>query len=116
MRNFVLALCLAGAAATAVAADVSGKWKVDGDVYGNPVQMSCTFKQDGEKLSGTGTFTDGTNVTVTGSVADATVSFEFDTPDKTYRLVFTGKLDADGNLKGTIAVAGVEGTFTAVKQ
>jgi len=34
----------------------------------------------------------------------------------TYHLVFTGTLGEDGGMKGTIAVAGVEGTFTAKKQ
>ena len=33
-----------------------------------------------------------------------------------YHLVFTGTLGEDGGMKGTIAVAGVEGTFTATKQ
>ncbi len=116
MRNLVFALCLVVATATLSAADVSGTWKVDGDVYGNAIKMTCTLKQDGEKLSGTGALAENTNGTLTGSVKDAAVTFEFDTPDQAYHLVFTGKLQAEGSLKGTISVAGVEGTFTAVKQ
>ena len=46
------------------------------------------------------------------------VTFEFDTVHEgtTYHMVFTGTVGDDGVLKGTIAVAGVEGTFTATKQ
>jgi hypothetical protein len=116
MKNLVAALCFTLVAATALAADVTGTWKVAGDVYGNPVNLTCSLKQDGEKLSGKATLGEGQDVAVTGSVKDTTVSFEIDTPDKTYHLVFTGKLDADTSIKGSIAVAGVEGTFTAVKQ
>ncbi len=116
MRNLVCALCLVVATATLFAADVSGTWKVDGDVYGNAIKMTCSLKQDGEKLSGAGALADNANVTLIGSVKDAAVTFEFDTPDGTYHLVFTGKLEGEGSLKGTISVAGVEGTFTAVKQ
>jgi hypothetical protein len=119
MKNFLPTLCLVAlAAATALAADVSGTWKVDGSVYGNPVKFSGALKQQGATLSGTATFEDGKAVPVTGSVSEKAVTFEFDAEHEgtTYHLVFTGTLGADGGLTGTIAVAGVEGTFTATKQ
>lgn len=112
----VCAIALATTAALAAVADVAGTWKVDGDVYGNAVKLTCVLKQDGETLSGTATLEGGKDVPVTGSVKEKTVSFEFDTADKAYHLVFTGPLGEDGGIKGTIAVAGVEGVFTAVKQ
>jgi len=51
-------------------------------------------------------------------VKDTVVVFEYDAESEgvTYHLVFTGKLDEAGVMKGTIAVAGVEGVFTATKQ
>jgi hypothetical protein len=119
MRTFLLTLStFALAAVTALAADVSGTWKVDGDVVGNPVKLSCALKQQGATLSGTATFEDGKNAAVTGSVKESTVTFEFDSEHEgtIYHLVFTGTLGEDGGMKGTIAVAGVEGTFTATKQ
>ncbi len=119
MRAFLLTLsALALAAVTALAADASGTWKVDGDVYGNPVKLSCALKQQGATLSGTATLEGGREVAVTGSVKENTVTFEFDAEHEgtTYHLVFTGTLGEDGGMKGTIAVAGAEGTFTAVKQ
>jgi len=119
MKNILLTLSfVALAAVTALAADVSGTWKVDGTVYGNPVKFSGALKQQGATLSGTATFEDGRAVPVTGSVSEKAVTFEFDAEHEgtTYHLVFTGTLGADGGLTGTIAVAGVEGTFTATKQ
>jgi hypothetical protein len=115
MKIRLFALCaLVLAVATLFAADVSGSWKVDGDVAGNPVQFECVLKQDGEKLSGTAVL-QGRDTPMTGSVKEKTVVFEFDT-DGGYHLVFTGTLADDGALKGSIEVAGASGTFTAKKQ
>lgn len=119
MKTFLMTLsAVALAAVTALAADVSGTWKVEGEVYATPVKFSSALKQQGAELSGTATFEDGKAVPVTGSVKDKAVSFEFDTEHEgtAYHLVFTGTLGDDGAVKGTIAVAGVEGTFTATKQ
>jgi opacity protein-like surface antigen len=118
MKTVLLALCAAAlAAVTVFAADVSGGWNVDGDVVGNPVKFAVTFKQDGEALTGTATL-EGKDTPVTGSAKEKAVTFEFDTENQgtAYHLVFTGTLGDDGGMKGSIAVAGVEGTFTATKQ
>jgi opacity protein-like surface antigen len=118
MKRFALALAaVALTAVTAFAADVAGTWNVDGDVVGNPVKFTTVWKQDGETLSGTATM-EGKDVPVTGTVKDKAVTFEYDTDHEgtTYHLVFTGTLGENGAITGTIAVAGVEGTFTATKQ
>lgn len=120
MTKSVFAFCIAvlAAATLSAAPDVAGTWKVDGDVYGNPVKFDCALKQDGEALAGTAKFEDGKEVPVTGSLKENTATFEFDTESQgsTYHLVFTGTIGDDGGMKGSIAVAGVEGTFTATKQ
>ena len=118
MKKIALALCAVAIAATTVLADdVAGTWNVDGDVVGNPVKFTTVWKQDGETLSGTATL-EGKETPVTGTAKDKAVTFEFDTVHEgtTYHLVFTGTVGDDGVLKGSIAVAGVEGTFTATKQ
>lgn len=118
MKTLALALCvLAVAAATVLADGVAGTWNVDGDVVGNPIKFTTVWKQDGETLSGTATL-EGKETPVKGTVKEKAVSFEFDTDHEgtTYHLVFTGTVGDDGVLKGSIAVAGVEGTFTATKQ
>jgi hypothetical protein len=118
MRTFVSMLCgVALAWTTVLAADVSGTWSVDGDVYGNPVKFTCTLTQEAEALTGTAALESG-DVPVTGIVAENTVTFEYDAEHQgtTYHLVFTGIIGEDGVMTGTIAVAGVEGQFTAKKQ
>jgi hypothetical protein len=118
MKSIALSLCAVVLVAATVLADgVAGTWSVDGDVVGNPVKFTTVWKQDGETLSGTATL-EGKDVPVTGTVKDKAVTFEFDTEHEgsTYHLVFTGTVGDDGVLKGSIAVAGVEGTFTATKQ
>jgi hypothetical protein len=105
------------AVAAVAAADISGTWNVDGDVVGNPVKFACALKQAGEKLSGTATI-QGKEVPMTGSVKDRVVTFTFDVDHEgtTYTNVYTGKVGDNGVIEGTIAVGGVEGTFTAKKQ
>lgn len=117
MKKLLLTTCaVVVTLVSTLAAEVGGTWKVDGDVYGNAVKLTMTIAQEGEKLAGTATLEGGKDVPVTGSVKEKAVSFEFDTADKQYHLVFTGTLGDDGGIKGTIAVAGVEGVFAAVKQ
>ena len=119
MKKFVLVLCAVALSAASVfaAADVAGTWNVDGDVYGNPVKFATVWKQSGEDLSGTATL-EGKDVPVKGTVKDKAVTFEFDSEHQgtTYHMVFSGAVGDDGGIKGSIAVAGVEGTFTAKKQ
>ena len=102
------------------AVDLSGTWNVDGDVVGNAVKITCVLKQDGEAFSGTATIegADSENVPVKGSIKGRAVTFQIDVPAQgsSHANVFTGRLDADGIIRGVIAVANVGGTFTAKKQ
>jgi hypothetical protein len=76
------------------------------------------LKQDGDKLTGTAVL-QGTEVQIQGGVKERVVTFQFDVDYQgtRYTDVFTGTLgDGDESIAGTIAVAGVEGRFTARKQ
>ena len=121
MKQLVAALAMVltmvfAAPATSAAADVSGKWSVEGDVVGNPVKFTCELKQEGEKLTGTASI-NGQNQPMNGTVKESVVSFTFDVvhDGTTYNQVYTGKLK-DTTIEGKIEVAGVEGTFMAKKQ
>jgi hypothetical protein len=102
------------------AADLSGTWNIDGDVVGNAVKITCVLKQDGEALSGTATIegADSQDVPVKGSIKGRAVTLQIDVPAQgsSHTNVFTGRLGADGIIRGAIAVASVGGTFTAKKQ
>ena len=103
-------------------ADLSGAWNIDGDVVGNAVRIACVLKQDGEALSGTATIEGADSqdapVLVKGSIKGRDVSFQIAIPAQgsSHANVFTGRLGADGVIRGAIAVANVGGTFTATKQ
>ena len=89
-------------------------------MVGNAVKITCVLKQVGEALSGTATVegADSENVPVRGSIKGRDVTFQIDVPVQgvSHANVFTGRLGADGTIRGAIAVASVGGTFTAKKQ
>jgi len=119
MKKLACALAVSIAATVTAFAvlDVSGNWKVEGDVQGHPVNFTCALKHEAETLSGTATLEGNNDVAVTGTIKEKAVTFEFDTPDKSYHLVFTGTLADDGStIDGSIEVAGAQGTFKASKQ
>jgi hypothetical protein len=117
VKSFVFVLTLVAASATAFASDLSGTWNVDGAVYGNPVKYACTLKQDGETLTGTATL-EGKDHPLTGTIKDKAVSwtFQIEYNGSPLDLAFTGTLESDTDIKGKIAVMGVEGDFTARRQ
>jgi|SoiMethySBSTD1v2_1073268.scaffolds.fasta_scaffold1099754_2 hypothetical protein len=113
MRLFMLVLSTLFAAADA---DLSGKWTISGDIVGNAVTLNCIFQQNAEaKLTGKCTVNDMEPTDIAGDVKDAEFKFSFTTAG--YTLTYTGTLQSDA-VKGSIAVAGVTGTFsgTRVKQ
>jgi len=121
MKTLVLCLALALTVAAvpsyaAEATNVAGAWNIDGSVQGNAVKYVCTLAQEGDKLTGTAKIEDK-DIPVTGSVKEKEVTWQFDivyqgTP---LTLVFTATLDTATDMKGTIAVAGLVGDFTAKK-
>jgi hypothetical protein len=117
----VIALTLAGfLTATVLTADVTGTWKVAGDVAGNPVIPTLTLTQDGASLSGTAEMPGvSSSAPVTGTVKDRAVTFAFDVEHEgtVYTLTFDGVINEDGVLKGGIDVQGMaSGQFTATRQ
>jgi hypothetical protein len=104
----------------ALAADVSGTWKVDGSVANNPVTAICTFKQTDTHISGSCKMDSDQNLTVKGEVTDKQATWQYDLEHEgtTYTLTFTGTLDSETSMKGSIGVvpSDSEGDFSAKKQ
>lgn len=96
--------------AIASAAEVSGKWSIQGDVEGNAVSLDCaSLQQTAEgKVTGSCTINGGESVTVTGEVKGDKVRFSFEAGG--YTLEYSGDLSGDA-MKGEIKVAGTNGTF-----
>jgi hypothetical protein len=95
-------------------ANVEGKWYftvVTPTVTGNPV---FTFKQDGNKLTGTYSGKLG-EADVTGTIKGNDIKFQFTTDPKAGPAIYTGKVDGN-KMSGTIDFAGkAKGTFEGDK-
>lgn len=107
VRLTAVFLCLFIAAAHAEEKSIAGQWKVAIDVSGNGAGFTCTIAQEGKDLKGNC----GTLGELTGIAKDGV--YTWGTTGGQSALTFTGKLNADGNLTGTVDVLayGVNGDF-----
>jgi len=101
----------------------TGTWKINGDVQGTPVIMTCVLTEVEHKLTGTctGAAGDMGRRALTGEVKEETVSWRFDTvyDGNPITVSMAGKLTEDGaKMSGTMYVdpMQVDGTFSATKQ
>jgi len=98
-----------------------GSWKVDGDVQGTPVKMTCTLKDADHKLAGTCTDPlTAKSLALEGEITPQGVVWSFDTEYQGSPITvwLRGSVSADGSkMSGTISVAplNADGTFTATK-
>jgi hypothetical protein len=116
MRSTIFAGLLAAAASLALA-DVSGDWKLEGEIAGVRINRTCALKQEGSRLSGKCKGA-ANEVELSGEVAAKNVTWKYDTDYMGTKLTLTyqGILESETTIKGTIAAAEVTGSFTATKQ
>lgn len=115
----LLALIVGLSVLPAFAQDLSGDWKVTGDIGGYSLRAVCTLKQDADhKL--TGTCKDASSDSpLTGEIVgrEVTWSYDLDYDGKVYPLVFSGTMVSDLAIKGGVEAGVVaNGPFTARKQ
>lgn len=104
----LIVLLLAGA--NIGAADLSGKWIIDGDVQGNQVSLACVVQQSADaKIVGKCQINGTEEAQIDGAAKEATFKFSFTVQG--YTLTYTGTLDGD-TMTGDIEVAGATGKFT----
>ncbi len=120
MKAVALLLLLAFAARSVSAADapsLSGKWKVHNSIAGNESDQDCTLTQTDKELSGTCSVEQGT-VQIIGKIGGTNVTWSLKTEynGSPLTLVYTGTLDKDSKIAGTVEVQpmSVMGDFTAV--
>jgi hypothetical protein len=105
-------------AVTALGADISGTWNfaVETDAGGgNPV---FSFKQDGEKLTGTYSGLFG-KADVEGTVRGNQVEFSFraEAGGQKVKIVYKGAVETASRMKGTVEFGELgKGTWTAEKK
>jgi hypothetical protein len=112
----ILVFCLVSAAA--FAEDISGKWTFNVETAAGSGSPTFVFKQAGEKLTGTYTGTFG-SAELAGTVKGSDVEFTFETTlgDQKGKVIYKGKIEAPGKMKGSVDYAGLgEGTWTGSKQ
>ncbi len=100
------------------AAPIAGIWKIDGDVQGHPVRETCTLAGDDTALTGTcvGEKTVPATATRKDDIVKLTHAGEYQ--GQALMLTFTGKLQPDGSLHGSIDVQPLnyDGVFTATRE
>ncbi len=98
--------------------DVTGNWTLSGEVSGVTVNETCTLAQKATVLTGS-CKTDTGNYDTTGKLDGKTATFKhggtYQGTDLT--ITYTGKLNADGSMSGTMDVDpfNVTGSFNAKK-
>lgn len=106
----IMTLLLAALPLMAAGDGIAGHWTLEGDVAGNPVNLTCTMVQaDAPKFTGECKLNDSDTVTLNGEAKGENVKFAFDTGG--YTLNYTGTMGAD-TMQGDIEVQGTSGRFT----
>jgi hypothetical protein len=111
-------LITAAAPGRAQTVDVTGDWAFTVETGMGSGTPAITFKQDGEKLTGTYNGQLG-NTTFTGTVKGTAIEFSFTTEaqGQSIDVVYKGTVDGKA-MKGAVAMAGgqLSGTFTGTKK
>ena len=101
-------------------ADLSGDWNVTLQMDTITATPALTLKQEGDKLSGEYTSQQYGKFPVTGTVkgTEMTFSVAMSIEGNSIAAVYTGVVQADGSLKGSVDIGGgaMGGSFTAVKK
>jgi hypothetical protein len=104
----------------ALADDVSGVWKVNGQIADHIITPTCTLKQADKEISGNCKVDADHTLEVKGSVNDKQVTWKYDQEYEgtVYTLTYAGTLDSDTSMKGTVTAdpSDSSGDFTAKKQ
>ena len=109
-------LTLVTSALPLAAADVSGDWKLEGQLANVRITRTCALKQEGSKLSGK-CKSAANEVELAGTVDGTSVTWKYATDYMGTKLTLTyqGSLESDMMMKGSIETTDVKGTFTATK-
>ncbi|HLG15640.1 MAG TPA: hypothetical protein VJH03_14235 [Blastocatellia bacterium] len=108
----------APAAAPAAGPNITGTWNATVEFSGGGGTPTFMLKQDGENLTGTYKGQLG-EAPLKGTVkaGDVRFSFKLNFQGQEMEAVYTGKIQADGTMKGTVVLGELgEGNWTAKKQ
>jgi len=108
----------ADAGATAPSStNVTGAWAMQVETPNGPGSPTFTFKQEGEKLSGQykGVFGEAP---VNGTVKDNKIEFSIkvEAQGQAMTVTYSGTIEKDGTMKGTVSLGEASGTWTGKRQ
>jgi len=108
----------ADAGATAPSStNVTGAWAMQVETPNGPGSPTFTFKQEGEKLSGQykGVFGEAP---VNGTVKDNKIEFSIkvEAQGQAMTVTYSGTIEKDGTMKGTVSLGEGSGTWTGKRQ
>jgi hypothetical protein len=115
MRSVVLTLLFA---AITFAADITGTWNLNVETDMGSGTPTFTFKQDGEKLTGTYSGQLG-EAKVSGTIKGDNVEFWYEAAPQGDKVTvkYVGKLEGAGKMSGTTDLGGLaKGKFTGAKK
>jgi len=118
MKTLVLTLALAVGlvAATSAQADMSGGWTLTFEGPNGPVEAAATFKQDGEKITGTLTGPQG-DAPVAGTIKDKAFTFTMSVQTQNGELAIKISGEVAGEtLTGTFDFGQGSGNFTGKRK
>jgi hypothetical protein len=98
-------------------ADITGTWEVEATFDDSSISgggFDCSFKQDGERLTGTCA---GGTAPLTGEVSGQNVTWRIGAGNPSATTTFTGVVDEGGiSMMGRFTTDGKGGRFAGVKQ
>lgn len=100
------------------AASISGNWKISGTVGEYPIDLACNLKTAGAKVTGVCKGGNRPDRAVTGEVNGQKIRFQYEIEygGNQMTVVYSGELQSDTAMKGTVEVSGTSGDFTGTKQ
>ena len=112
-------IALAGAVEASAQTDLTGAWTFTVDSDAGITYPAVTMEQDGETLTGTYVSEGLGEADFSGSVngSEITFSFSVDVGGQLADVTYSGTIDENGEISGTMDIAGglLTGTFTAVR-
>ena len=113
----LLALTVASMMQLAPADTAQDRWRIEGDVQGFPIRMTCAVDVADTVLTGSCTSDDGGTMEIRGSVEGERVTFSHDGEYEGQPLtaLYTGTAQSETEVRGTIDVQpfAATGTFVA---
>jgi len=120
MRTFLLAAGALLLPCAALAADISGDWKIDSSVGTTPISINCTLVQTGQALSGACAPAVGNAgpTALTGAVDGAKAAWGYDVVfrGKPAHVGYTADITSDSAMTGVLELSGKPSPFTAARR